>query len=262
MELALYDPDGGYYRVAERRPGPRRRLPDRAGGPPDLRARRSPRPVEDVWAALGSARARSRSAEHGAGDRGARRADPRRASRARDPALAAAVRYDPIEIEPRRLEALRDAARRRRAWRPARSSPDDGAPIVGVVVANEVLDALPTHRVVVRDGRLREVLVGWRDGAFVDVEADPSTPALAARLADGGDRPRRRPARRRSASRSTRWVARTPPPASSAASSCSSTTATRRRELYDPVRRATGRSAPTSATASTTTRTGTSVART
>ena len=33
-----------------------------------------------------------------------------------------------------------------------------------------------------RDGRLREVLVGSRDGAFVDVEAEPTTPALAARL--------------------------------------------------------------------------------
>jgi SAM-dependent MidA family methyltransferase len=35
-----------------------------------------------------------------------------------------------------------------------------------------------------RDGALREVLVGSRDGAFVDVEADPTTPALAARLTE------------------------------------------------------------------------------
>jgi SAM-dependent MidA family methyltransferase len=51
-----------------------------------------------------------------------------------------------------------------------------------VVLANEVLDALPTNRVIVRDGRVRELLVGSRDGAFEDIEAEPATPALAARL--------------------------------------------------------------------------------
>jgi SAM-dependent MidA family methyltransferase len=56
-------------------------------------------------------------------------------------------------------------------------------PIEGMILGNEVLDALPTHRVVLRDGGLREVMVGSRDGAFVDVEAEPSTLALANRLA-------------------------------------------------------------------------------
>ena len=58
--------------------------------------------------------------------------------------------------------------------------------IEGVVLGNEVLDALPVHRVVVRDGRLREVLVGSRTGAFVDVEAEPSTPGIAARFSAPG----------------------------------------------------------------------------
>ncbi len=56
----------------------------------------------------------------------------------------------------------------------------------GAVLGNEVLDALPTHRVVARDGALREILVGSRDGRFVDVEAEPSTPALADRLVGEG----------------------------------------------------------------------------
>ena len=62
---------------------------------------------------------------------------------------------------------------------------DDQAdrPIVGCVLANEVLDALPVHRVVQRGSRLRELLVDWRDGRFVELEGDPSTPAFAARLA-------------------------------------------------------------------------------
>jgi len=46
-----------------------------------------------------------------------------------------------------------------------------------------VLDALPTHRVVQRGAALLEVFVGaGRDGGFTDVEAEPSTPALASRL--------------------------------------------------------------------------------
>jgi SAM-dependent MidA family methyltransferase len=51
------------------------------------------------------------------------------------------------------------------------------------VLGNEVLDALPTHRIVARDGVLRELFVGSREGRFVDVEGPPSTPALADRLA-------------------------------------------------------------------------------
>ena len=45
---------------------------------------------------------------------------------------------------------------------------------------------MPAHRVVGRGGHVREILVGWTDGAFVDVEDEPSTPALAQRLAAEG----------------------------------------------------------------------------
>lgn len=56
--------------------------------------------------------------------------------------------------------------------------PPDGATIV---VSNEVIDAFPVHRVVVRDGRLREVYVGREPRrGFFDHEDEPSTPALPA----------------------------------------------------------------------------------
>jgi SAM-dependent MidA family methyltransferase len=87
-------------------------------------------------------------------------------------------------VEPRRLEAI--AARLAAAGHASALVVAPwlaDAPIEGMILGNEVLDALPTHRVVVRDGALREVMVGSRDGGFVDVEADPSTPALATRLA-------------------------------------------------------------------------------
>jgi SAM-dependent MidA family methyltransferase len=60
-------------------------------------------------------------------------------------------------------------------------------PVTGVILANEFLDALPVHRVVVRGGKLLELFVVWRD-RFAEVAAEPSTPELAARLAlDGVD---------------------------------------------------------------------------
>ncbi|HEU0074961.1 MAG TPA: SAM-dependent methyltransferase [Dehalococcoidia bacterium] len=45
--------------------------------------------------------------------------------------------------------------------------------IEGCILSNELLDALPFHRVRRREGELYELLVGFEDGAFVDVEASP-----------------------------------------------------------------------------------------
>jgi SAM-dependent MidA family methyltransferase len=49
--------------------------------------------------------------------------------------------------------------------------------IDGVILSNELLDALPFHRVRRRDGTLYELRVGLEDGRLVDVEAAPS-PAI------------------------------------------------------------------------------------
>jgi SAM-dependent MidA family methyltransferase len=54
-------------------------------------------------------------------------------------------------------------------------------------VANEVLDALPVHRVVGRTGGLRELLVdAAAGGGFAWAESEPTTPELAARLVAEG----------------------------------------------------------------------------
>jgi SAM-dependent MidA family methyltransferase len=57
--------------------------------------------------------------------------------------------------------------------------------MIGVVIANELLDAFPVHRVVVRNGRLREIHVrrDARGTGFADDEREPSTPLLGERLA-------------------------------------------------------------------------------
>jgi len=53
------------------------------------------------------------------------------------------------------------------------------AQIEGVILSNELLDALPFHRVRRRDGHLYELLVGLENGALVDVEAEPRPDILA-----------------------------------------------------------------------------------
>lgn len=57
-------------------------------------------------------------------------------------------------------------------------------PITGVVLANEVADALPVHRLVVREGQLAERYVTWRNGGFAEMEGDVSDPALDVPLRD------------------------------------------------------------------------------
>lgn len=56
------------------------------------------------------------------------------------------------------------------------------APLNGVIIANEVIDAMPVHRLVKQDG-WRELYVGWREGAGFVYEMGPLSDAqLKARL--------------------------------------------------------------------------------
>ena len=156
MDRALYEPGLGYYRSATPRPG---RAGDFLTAPEThpIFGRTVARQLDDVWLLLD-------------------RPDPFvvREYGAGTGALAAAI-----------LDGLAaDGARLREVLRYEAVEVDERAdePIVGCVLANEVLDALPVHRVVRRGHHLRELLVDWRDGRFVEVEGDPSTPALADRL--------------------------------------------------------------------------------
>ena len=61
------------------------------------------------------------------------------------------------------------------------------------ILSNELLDALPVHRVRMAGGHLRELYVGIEsdvadgyEGALVELPGEPSTPALQARLSDLG----------------------------------------------------------------------------
>ncbi len=72
--------------------------------------------------------------------------------------------YQPVENKARQAAADRPAG-----------------PIVGCVLANEFLDALPVHRVIgQRGGGLAELLVGWRDGRFIEVLGGSADARLSA----------------------------------------------------------------------------------
>jgi SAM-dependent MidA family methyltransferase len=182
MELALYDPDGGYYRGADPRPG---RVGDFLTAPElhPIFGATLVVAIEEFWDRLGRPDPFV-IREYGAGT-GALAEAMLGALTSSDSPLVGALRYQPVEVDPRRVAAFgRHLAG---AGYGAIVEPSTEAPIDGVVLANEVLDALPVHRVR-RQGRdLLELAVdvGPEDD-LVEVEIEPTTPALAARLADEG----------------------------------------------------------------------------
>ena len=142
MEAALYHPEFGYYRQADRDP---------FGKDGDFFTAEQLQPVFGI---LIAARIRSLFREMGEPsdftvvELGAGRNEMKEA--------LSEFRYIPIDVGSGKLpESLR-----------------------GVVFSNEFFDALPVHRVVWVDGAPRESLVGWRDERFVWVEGDPVSGAL------------------------------------------------------------------------------------
>jgi SAM-dependent MidA family methyltransferase len=200
MERALYEPGLGYYRGSADRPtdaGDFLTAPETHSIFGWTVARR----IEEMWASLGEPRPFG-LVEYGAGSGTLGLSILGGLRRHGSEALLDSIRYEPIESNPHRLadlerrfetagltECLVTSSSNASAGPTASAEP---VPVTGVILANEFLDALPVHRVVVRDGKLLELFVVWRDGAdgsagrFVEVAAEPSAPELAARLADDG----------------------------------------------------------------------------
>ncbi len=182
MERALYEPEHGYYR----RPSP---APGREG---DFLTSPEAHPIfgaaigrllEEAWEAMGRPSPFLVS-EPGAGT-GALAAGLLGGLRDLGSPLAEVLRYRPVEVEPARRDALgeRLAAAGLDGHLEADGAMADRS-ATGAVVANEVLDALPVQRVVGRARGIRELFVGLDGDLFVAVEAEPSSPELARRLAD------------------------------------------------------------------------------
>ncbi len=193
MGLALYDPEFGYYQVAEERPG---RGGDFLTAPEThpIFGAAIARQLSEIWERLGRP-ARFVLREYGAGSGTlgltileALAGRGRLGRVAGSPGLAAAIRYAPIEINRHRKATL--VERLGAAGFGAMIEPDlpPEQAEVGAVLANEFLDALPVHRVRQRGDRLQELFVAWDGTGFVAHAGRPSTPALAARLAADGIR--------------------------------------------------------------------------
>ena len=186
--------------------GPRRRLPDRAGDASDLRRRRWPALLEDVWERLGRAATRSSCASTAPGPGRwslaiLDRLDRDGIAAARRPRATTRSRSSPAGST---TIAARLAERRRgrpaaRSRRPTRDrSPGSSSP----TRSSTPCPIAPRRRR--RGDRLRrDRRSASTDGAFVDVEAEPSTPALAGAPRRRGDRRSSTASAPRSASRST-----------------------------------------------------------
>src|SRR5262245_44336539 len=183
MDLALYHPELGYYARAPRRSG-------RAGdfftsvdvGPlfgelleiqlaemADLLAHfaaADPNPVFNL-------------VEAGAGN-GQLSADILNAARRRDPALYERTKLHLVERSPA-ARGLQPQTLGEAAERLASSTEDLPPSFDGVLLANELLDAMPVHQLVMRPEGLREIYVSAGE-QLTTHEGSPSTAALAAYL--------------------------------------------------------------------------------
>jgi len=182
MELALYDPEHGYYSSATDRP-------TRAGDfltAPELHpifGRALARQVVDVWQRLAEPDGFT-IREFGAGSGTLAVALLERIA-LEAPRLAATLRYEPVEHNRHRRDDLRRRFETAGLADRLASGGQPFGPMTGVVVANEFVDALPVHRVVgdpTATGGIAELFVVADGDAFREEPAAPSTPALATRL--------------------------------------------------------------------------------
>jgi SAM-dependent MidA family methyltransferase len=181
MTIALYDPERGYYRSATERPG---RAGDFLTAPethPIFGAALA-RQLDEVWRRLDRPK-QFVLREYGAGS-GTLAASILAGLRDDGSGLVEALVYEPIELNAHRRAQIEA----RLGPLPPTSTGAGPSHFIGAVLANEFLDALPIHRVEQHEGRLWERFVDWDDvpGNLLERRSEPSTPALAARLAQDG----------------------------------------------------------------------------
>ena len=185
MELALYHPDLGYYASGTRGPG---RDADFLTAPEShpLFGWAVARQLHEVWDRLGRPE-RFTVREHGAGSGALAAAIVDGLRRSGSP-LGDALRYRIVERS--RLRDRQVAERLAAMGAGGVLEADDGLPITGAVLANEVLDALPVHRVEGRpDGAFDELFVGLDgSGSLVSLAGPPRDPGLRDRLEAEGIR--------------------------------------------------------------------------
>ena len=173
MELSLYHPSGGYYTSGER-----------VGAGGDFYTSPAVHPafgsllavqLFQMWELLGRPEPFT-VAEPGAGN-GLLCRDIVGAASGLPEGFTPAIRY--VSIDRRTLPGLE------RGLRSVGRVASERIPlsgVVGCVLSNELLDAMPVHQVTVEGGQLREVYVALDGEALVTQTKEPSTPLLGQRL--------------------------------------------------------------------------------
>ncbi len=87
---------------------------------------------------------------------------------------------------PRREQAIANLKRHATAGHFAGSAEIPARIAAGCLFSNELIDALPVHRVVLESGALKEIFVDFRDGRFLSATAPLSTCAIAEYFATQG----------------------------------------------------------------------------
>ena len=202
MELALYHPELGYYASASQRTG-------RAGDfftSVDVGAvfgELLAKQFAEMWRLLQAHRPQSTAfsrfdlVEAGAGS-GRLSRDVLDAAQRDHPDFYETIRLSLVEQSPSARAAqvatlgphvarLRHSAATLSELT-GKTSQGGGVPerIQGVIFANELLDALPTHAIAMTEGGLRELFIDEREGRFVECLQEPTTPKIAEYLARAG----------------------------------------------------------------------------
>jgi SAM-dependent MidA family methyltransferase len=103
------------------------------------------------------------------------------------PAFYNSLRYVAVERSaPRREQAIANLKRHATAGHFAGSAEIPARIAAGCLFSNELIDALPVHRVVLESGALKEIFVDFRDGRFLSATAPLSTCAIAEYFATQG----------------------------------------------------------------------------
>lgn len=192
MDLALYHPQVGYYASATRRSGRTGDFYTSVDVAPLFGELLAEQFAEMGRMMIGGRRAssvpsagRERPAldlvEAGAGD-GRLSRDVLDALEPIAPDLYARVQLHLAERSAVARQVQRETLGRH-ASKLASSTTDLPSSIHGIVFANELLDALPTHAVVAREGGLHEIFIDALDDQLIERELPPSTPAIEERLA-------------------------------------------------------------------------------
>ena len=179
MGAALYSPLGGYYTRLGSAAGA-----TPSGGPTDYFTSPMAHPafgaliavqLRNMWRRMARPGAFT-VVEMGAGD-GLLARDVTAYAARLDPAFADALEYLAVDRVPRQ-----------NAYYTVVGIDQVPSSVIGCLLSNELLDAMPVHRFVVEKGELRELYVGVEEDRLCEVVGPPSTPAIAARIGELADR--------------------------------------------------------------------------